>query len=374
MDDRLGISRADARTHTTGPGEIIALTSIRGIAAIWVVVFHLVSNLQHHGWLGQSSRLMSNIIAGGSGFAVDVFFILSGYILVTNYGGKSDSAEFFVHRIARIFPLHVSVLTLMVLGAAAAATFGITPESESFFSWYDLPYHYALIFVWFGMGGWNGPAWSLCVELVAYVTFPAIQRVGRQCPVGWTFVLCGIMLACDVSLSSTVGFPATGFGAIARGLFGFAGGAMLRLANKERSMPNAIMPASVLAIGLIAGTGTYQLGVIPAAALIAALGSSREGLVTRFMSSRPAYLLGLVSFSIYLIHDPLLIVGMQIVRRLPWLQTSYGSVAFVFVYGLILLVCSAVSWKFIELPARHVIRNLRNLRAPHLGPASVAVR
>ncbi len=124
--------------------EIIPLTSVRGIAAMWVVVFHSSNMLIYRGFIDQPGAAIQNIILGGSDFAVDIFFLLSGYILAETYGTTPNSGAFFAHRVARIFPLHLAVLSTMVVGLATMARFGILPENQEFFSWATLPYNYTL--------------------------------------------------------------------------------------------------------------------------------------------------------------------------------------------------------------------------------------
>src|SRR5262249_5033237 len=148
-------------------------------------------------------------------------------------GRAVDFGTFFSHRIARVLPLHFVVLSAMALGFAAMLHMGITPESEEFFSWSSLPYHYALINVWFGISGWNGPTWSLNSEFAAYLLFPAMLWVSRRCGMPALLFIGLIFVIADFCLFQIVGFKATGLAAIARGVFGFGAGMMLCLATRN---------------------------------------------------------------------------------------------------------------------------------------------
>jgi peptidoglycan/LPS O-acetylase OafA/YrhL len=87
---------------------IPALTGLRGVAAAWVALFHLTVGVPilRHGDLG-----------------VDVFFILSGYVLTYVYAGKlANSAAYFGFiraRLARIYPLHLVTLCVLALMVVA---------------------------------------------------------------------------------------------------------------------------------------------------------------------------------------------------------------------------------------------------------------
>jgi peptidoglycan/LPS O-acetylase OafA/YrhL len=184
--------------------------------------------------------------------------VLSGY-LATTYGVKSDFPTFIVNRIARVFPLHVIVLTAMVAGIIVMRQFGFFPENEDFFSLRAL---------------------STRMDIRA--------AVGVGC----------LFLLCDVILFESTGFPHTGFGAIARGLL--AGGMMLRIAAPRLSLSPFAAPLPVCLIAVIVCSGNYEFGVLPAAALICALGAPVDSVVHRTLSSSSLQRLGLVSFSTYL--------------------------------------------------------------------------
>src|SRR5258705_5569923 len=86
--------------------DIPALTGLRGVAAFWVVLFHME-------W-GSSIPIIEKGYLG-----VDVFFILSGFVLMHVYAGFEttdfDYVRFIKARIARIYPLHIFALLLLAV-------------------------------------------------------------------------------------------------------------------------------------------------------------------------------------------------------------------------------------------------------------------
>ena len=93
----------------TRPQAIPALTSIRGIAAWWVVLYHFREHLPS----GCPEWLLA-LTAHGY-LAVDLFFILSGFVLALNYaeslpGDLAGATGFYRLRFARIYPLHFVIL------------------------------------------------------------------------------------------------------------------------------------------------------------------------------------------------------------------------------------------------------------------------
>jgi peptidoglycan/LPS O-acetylase OafA/YrhL len=336
--------------------EIVPLTSVRGIAALWVVVFHLVNNLSYRGLIAQPNPIIGNLVLGGSNIAVDIFFILSGYIMAETYGARSNSGTFFAHRIARIVPLHIVVLTILAVGIAVFEHFGIRPESEEFFAWGALPYHYLLISVWFGLVGWNGPTWSLNAEMAAYLTFPTLQWICRKLDRTLLVAFGCALLVGYFILLQTVGFKSTGFAAIGRGLFGFSAGMLLRLGIDKRMVPGWLAILCVFTISGIGCFGFYEFAIFPSALLIVALGSSSNGIISRILSHSLVHWLGRVSYGIYLIHVPLLIAGMQILRRMTFMQSHEGVAIWVTAYLTILFLSADIAWRYVEMPARRAIR------------------
>lgn len=151
---------------------IAALTGIRALAAAWVVLDHFQTQIFD---LLPVSRFLKQYIEGGY-LGVEVFFVLSGFILAYNYSErfaelrKGQYLDFIVLRIARIYPVHlVSLLFLGLLFVAASALhFSInaiyTPPNflANVFLLQAVPPFFAL----------NGPAWSICAEFAAYLAFP----------------------------------------------------------------------------------------------------------------------------------------------------------------------------------------------------------
>jgi peptidoglycan/LPS O-acetylase OafA/YrhL len=153
-----------------------ALDAIRGIAAIAVMFYHYT---QHNGldWLH------------GAWVAVDIFFILSGFVLMHSYGKKflqgMNFKEFFNSRIARLGPMYVIGLTLGICAALLAITSNpdsvIQPENvaiASALNFFVLPY-FNLTASWpFGAENIHGtvfplndPAWSLFFEMFVNIVF-----------------------------------------------------------------------------------------------------------------------------------------------------------------------------------------------------------
>jgi peptidoglycan/LPS O-acetylase OafA/YrhL len=153
-------------------GELKALTSVRGIAAWLVVLFHIRKSIDGPPEIGMT------ILSKGY-LAVDFFFLLSGFVIWMSYsarireGGFAAVPEFLKRRVARIWPLHLFMLGFGVMLALAMLATGREAEH---FPFAELPLHVLLLQNWGFTGtlAWNDPAWSISCELGAYLVFPLL--------------------------------------------------------------------------------------------------------------------------------------------------------------------------------------------------------
>lgn len=154
--------------------ELILLTCLRGLAALWVVLYHIAGRLEEH-----VSQQILLLISQGY-LAVDFFFILSGFVLAMNYQRKfengfniADFVNFIKKRVARIYPLHIIMLLAFL---SFPLVFLIFDREFSFSERYDIFGLVLSIFLmnsWFGTAlYWNVPSWSISTEMLAYLLFP----------------------------------------------------------------------------------------------------------------------------------------------------------------------------------------------------------
>jgi len=159
--------------------EILPLTALRGWLALWVVLFHL-SPL-----IGPSLSPLTSV----GDVAVDVFFLLSGFVIALNYSERlersaaplRDYASFLKARWARIYPVHAAhqlAWLLLVCGATALGRAGITWDQLD-----PISFVRALLLVqaWGTpmQMTWNYPSWSVSLEWLAYLAAPALLALPR---------------------------------------------------------------------------------------------------------------------------------------------------------------------------------------------------
>lgn len=337
--------------------QLHALTGLRGLAAWWVVLYHLRLSL--------ADLLPPGAIAVlGTGYlAVDLFFLLSGFVMWLNYGhriaagGKREIARFWWRRFARVWPLHAAILALLL---PFALLLRITGRDGSGYPLAELPLHLLLIQNW-GLTtdlSWNHPAWSISTEAAVYLLFP-VMVLGlarkRLAPAA-----CLALLAVLATALHGL-FAVTGQGSLGdaipqlglwRCLVQFAMGAVLcQLWEHWRGRSGKAAGALAAAALFLAGRwlGMPETASLPLAfaGLLLALALD-EGPLARFLARRGPRWLGDVSYATYLAHVPLLVL-LKLLFVGEDLQLSWMDLA---LYVLALLALSAALHRWLEKPAQ----------------------
>jgi peptidoglycan/LPS O-acetylase OafA/YrhL len=159
---------------------LASLTGLRGIAALWVLAYHTMLELQH---LDPELARSVGIVGRAGYLGVDLFFVLSGFVIAYNYSGTPEwtpktYAAFLWRRLARIYPVHLAGLALFgvfVLYAPAGATVG--PHTLA-----GLLRSITLTHAWSipVTGTWNVPSWSVSLEWAAYLVFPIVAAAAMK--------------------------------------------------------------------------------------------------------------------------------------------------------------------------------------------------
>jgi peptidoglycan/LPS O-acetylase OafA/YrhL len=338
-----------------------ALTAVRGLAAWWVVVFHFRENLPDG-----TPDIVRHAAARGY-LAVDLFFILSGYVIALNYGfwfsqgavSMARYGRFLLLRLSRIYPLHLFILLLFLLNPVAIILLSSQHDPG------DLrPDYYVLSVVlmqgWGIVGGsaWNVPAWSISAEWLAYLLFPALvsgvfaMARGRLRSLACVICLLATIAVLTLILSpSGLGNNLGSFGLV-RCLTEFSLGIAVFRLDEGQSRPShhtyialAIAAACCLAAPL-AHLPDYLVMPLCFVSIVYALADERGPLAT-ILRNRPLQWLGAISYSTYLIHYLLKIwIGFALVRP------DVPKFAVLPAYLAVVLACSGLLYRWIERPSQ----------------------
>ncbi len=336
------------------------LTSLRFFAALWVVLFSYWENLA-------TDSTPAFVTRGGLG--VELFFVLSGFILshvyLTSFGeGRFRYGSFLWNRLARVYPLHLATMFGLIALALAATSAGIVVD-EHLLSWRSLPANLLMLQAW-GLSpdaAFNHPAWSISAEWFAYVSFPAFGFVFWRLRHRPWLALAGTLafLAVIYPLFQVLaGFPLTEatirWGAL-RIVPCFAlGCAMFTLwrAGAVRSRNAAALGASLIGAGLVIGASFGAPGPLMVAGfgglILCLAGLAQHG--STFGTGPVFVYLGEISYSTYMICVPWKILFVNLATRLLNLEGDRLPLAVWLIFLAAIVPLSALSYHLIEKPAR----------------------
>lgn len=347
--------------------EILPLTALRGIAAGWVLLLHVrpMLRLNEADW---------PTLAAFGYLGVDLFFLLSGFILAYVYQSGIGYGRFLALRLARIYPVHLAMLAVVGLYAFGTDHAAYWPER---FTLHSLLANLLLVQAWtLDRLTWNLVAWSISAEWFAYLLFPLVVFAWRPASSAARALAgiagCYALLFAVPPLSPEGNLNVHfGAGALVRVLLEFNmgyGSFQLWRLSRERCAAldwDAVAVAGAVALLFLVTVGAPDLLAIPLfAVLIVALASCR-GTVAALLS-RPAFrYLGEISYSLYLVHFWVLTVLSLVASRL-----NLPDAVAVLLFVAISVGLSAAMYHLVERPARSFVKRRLDARRPAPAPAA----
>jgi peptidoglycan/LPS O-acetylase OafA/YrhL len=362
-----------------------ALTTLRFIAASGIVIHHLRGPLLPNDALA----------AWPLGNAVSFFFVLSGFILAYTYPKLERPGavrDFFIARVARIWPVHLAT-ALFVLLTAATSTSPMVAAANLL-----------LVHAWLPVSKFffslNAPSWTISTELFFYLVFPLlIFDFARS----WWWKLGLSLVASMVMVAFAIGYAAPPFAAVnwsmdglvyinpvAR-LFEFVVGMCLALAfaaaHSDRPKLSAGVATAIELAAILFFAANASLVSTAARLANEALGSAfaqwvadgasllpgtvslifamalQRGHISKLLGCRLGVFLGEISYSIYMLHTILL-------RGFAAHQSIFNGIpipVLIAAYLLAVISLSAAMWVMLERPARRLIRSHLE-GSSHLAP------
>ncbi len=343
------------------------IDGLRAVAVLSVLAFHI----RLHG------------IQGGF-VGVDVFFVISGYLIssiVFNeiVESRYSMIGFYERRIRRIFPalfamLAVSSVFAVVyllpaeLVAYSKSMLAATASASNFYFWqhsgyFDSPTSYPLLHTW-----------SLAVEEQFYIFFPLFLMLVRKffptrLRLSVIVLFCASLAASVVVVSENRG---TAFYMPYTRAWELLLGTLLSLGMFPHLRWSWLRNlATMVGIGLIAFSvlfyteqtlfpGLSALAPCLGSALIIGAGESGSSVIGKILSWRPIVFVGLISYSLYLWHWPVIVlqqmgvfVGASVITSHRFAALLSGHRLDMIVEVALSLVLGILSWRFVERPFRN---------------------
>jgi len=336
------------------------IDGLRALAVLPVVFFH--------------SELKFN----GGYVGVDVFFVISGYLITALIGaemaaGAFSLRDFWERRIRRIMPAAtVTVAASLLLGLFLMLPADFEALGESAIAQALLS---ANLYFYETTGYFERPAdtkpllhfWSLAVEEQFYLVFPFVLLALRRWSVRVKLKVVGAIATVSFALS-VVGvwaFPQATFYLLPTRAWELAMGALLALSGGRLPLPErARAPTGWMGlVMMLAPVAIYDadtpfpglLAVPPClGALLVIWGSAAEGsMLGRVLSVRPLVFVGLISYSLYLWHWPVKVFSHY------WFTGLHSPLAMRLAVVVVSFGLAWLSWRYVETPFR-----TRRVRVP----------
>lgn len=347
------------------------IEGLRGIAAILVAMIHLQIF---------DNVITNSILVVNAGLAVDLFFVISGFVIAHNYIDRlwsiHDKILFVQRRFWRLYPLHLLMLfaylafeALRVLVWALYPNFIIVEPGQalsltSFFS------HFFLVQVFTGHTHfYNIPSWSISVEFYLYITL-ILFLFSRWLKALLILLIASTLLSIYFFKSGT---PLDSLGSInfiLRGILGFYLGIFVCLIRRENLNKNKFGSIAVFCAYFSIWLGICLFGkteleiILPflfALSVYILSQGNTAGLVFRLLSSKLFIYLGSISYSVYMIHSflwavlgnflKLIIPQHSIVKqdlRYFFDGQELLSLIFTLLFLMFLIACSYITFVYVE--------------------------
>jgi peptidoglycan/LPS O-acetylase OafA/YrhL len=329
------------------------IDGLRTVAVLPVILFH------------------SGLLVFGGYVGVDIFFVISGFLITTNVAseiqdGTFTIVRFYERRARRIMPALLLVLILctvaalllsskQALGIFSHTLMWVTAFAGNIYFWKTASY--------FDTSSNLNPllhTWSLAVEEQYYLFFPLLLMAGWKRFSKWTFGILAAIAIASFFLSdwASTHTATANFYLLPFRFWELLAGSLAALWRLRKGLENSYKLHNVLSIAgflLIAYSlwaysddtpfpGRYALAPVLGSVLIVLF--ARQGtIVGKFLSWSPMVLIGKISYSAYLWHQPLFAFARQIAIDKPRTSVMVGL-------SLLSLCLAYLSWRFVESPFR----------------------
>lgn len=342
-----------------GGGErFLFADGLRGLAALWVVLFHLEEG-KHIPFLLQAlPEWLGHCLFSNGHLGVPVFLVLSGYVMAWTVRkirlNSQSSASFLMRRLTRLSPpYYFSILfaiVFLILKAIQIKDWSIIP------SWPSIAAHALYIEKLFGFKYINSVYWTLWIEIQFYIFFIVVLLVVdnlKKDAVNHTarytafYVIALFSLLWPLKVLTDPVWP-EGF---IRFWYCFSAGLMaswtLAFPDKKHELMAIFYYMAILGIGLY----VHDLFVIIAGATAMLLFiAGKFNYMSKWLNWSWIQFLGMISYSLYLLHNPLTGATANILRKI----LHPGLVTDIVISVVTISVSIFVAWlayKLIELPS-----------------------
>lgn len=338
----------DARTPSRTSERILELDALRGLAAIAVMFYHFTTRYDE--LFGHVTALPAGVPWGSYG--VDLFFMLSGFVILMSLDRQNDPLAFAWGRLSRLYPTYwVAVVMTFII----ATWYGLAGQTVSLG---EAVVNLTMVQALLGVPHVDGAYWSLQAELIFYANMLLFYRVGGfarplRGVIPWVTIANLVQFALHnawvaeprivdalekfSTLTSLKFIPLFGLGILSYSMY------------RKRVLPWPAIAVGIYCVLSIGGYENWQ-GCLGVAALVATLNLAVFGFLS-WLRGRWLVYAGAISYPLYLIHQNIGYVAIQEFERQGSTPTVAIAIAVVAAFVLAVLLHHGI-----ESPALKLLR------------------
>lgn len=342
-----------AQTPPAAAQSLVHTDLVRFLASVGIVASHSLELM-----FPRDLRDWSHSLTSGLTLFVDVFFVISGFVISFVYanrvGNFPEYLRYMQRRVARLVPLHWATLLIATLLNLAVIAFGFQTNTRPSLSPSCIVSAAALVHAWIDCGGVppNGASWSISAEMAMYLCFPLLLWVMAR---GRTVRLAGFIVLLFVANRAGNGLEHLYLAwSPFRAAPAFYLGAMV---YRERDAIKVHLPSWAPAMACLAlAVGSFlQLPMILLLGLaymaaVATLVTDLHTAPTRWTKKFSP--LGQYTYSIYMLHGLILTFSVNAIADKLLHLSQPGMIAATLAAWLLVLAVSMASYALFEQPAR----------------------
>jgi len=345
------------------------LTSLRGIAAVLIVIHNYTLSFYPDIQISSSTPFLEKLYLW-----VDMFFLLSGFVLCHVYLNSFNSGiekrsykNFTIARFARIYPLHIyTLLFLIVLEVFCHFLGGESPKRNI----HMILENIFLVQVFNPYTYWNEPSWSISAEWLTYIFVPFLIFIFFRFNTLSRLLTVIFALVCLYSIEykfGDFGIRYSGWPLYLRCVFEVIIGINIYYLYCKKTVAKRIVriliPVTILIIFFsFSITIPHTITIIFFMLLIYLVAHMHEQ-DKHWLNFKPLIWLGTISYSIYLIHDP---VKQTLMAVTSWLHISFSPMSLSYNSKIFIIILCAIAsialshltYTKIEEPNRKRIRSI----------------
>lgn len=328
-------------------GRFAFADGLRGLAALWVVLFH-ASEGKHIEHIKDSiPSFLYKLLFEFGDLGVAVFFVLSGFVMALTVQkstvNSKFAAKFILRRLVRLVPPYYFAIAFALIMLLVKSK--VLHTEFSMVSMQSILAHAFFLQDFLSIDQINTVFWTLCIEVQFYISFIMIIWIADQAKSLFNINqsrLVIVALSCAIALIWAFQFETDSLwsGGFISFWYSFLAGVLVNLALAHSGISRKITVGYLLLLALAAITtqSMFIFAVVITSILLLAAGV--KGKMNEWLNWRWVQSLGLISYSLYLLHNPISGASFNVLKRfLP-----EGAVFEVLELIIVIGICLILSW------------------------------